>query len=83
MQMQPSTKLAIPYTGNHLILQVLKFSSLLIVDFDIHKLVLISFYAAVEASEEEDMQARPVYVAAIDLACKILLFITSSTDYGC
>nr|KAJ0199439.1 hypothetical protein LSAT_V11C600313780 [Lactuca sativa] len=36
--------------------------------FDIHKLVLISFYAAVEASEEEDMQARPVYVAAIDLA---------------
>ena len=27
----------------------------------------------VEGSEEESMQARPVYVAAIDLSCKISL----------
>lgn len=28
---------------------------------------------SVEGSEEETMQARPVYVAAVDLSCKILL----------
>jgi hypothetical protein len=27
----------------------------------------------VEGSEEEMMQARPVYVAAVDLSCEILL----------
>lgn len=27
-------------------------------------------FHVVEGSEEEDMQARPVYVAAVDLACK-------------
>lgn len=31
------------------------------------------FFIVVEGSEEEAMQARPVFVAAIDLSCKILL----------
>lgn len=29
------------------------------------------YYVVVEGSEEEAMQARPVYVAAVDLSCKI------------
>lgn len=43
-------------------------------DFSVCAHILNFFYVVVEGYEEEDMQARPVYVAAVDLACKILLF---------